>query len=101
MMSSTMSLETTPCEEHEESWAQLPTDEGAGEGELWKEEVEVTSDQSLKEFEGATLRYASINLNYNCSQSEEEEKLAPLCTDIETKVNQCFMLYFPNMLRVK
>ncbi|XP_075956273.1 amyloid beta precursor protein binding family B member 1 isoform X1 [Anarhichas minor] len=87
-MSSTMSLETTPCEETEESWAHLSsTDEGVGEGELWNEEAEVASDQSLKEFEGATLRYASINLNYNCSQSEEEEKLAPLCTDLETK---CF-----------
>ena len=33
---------------------------------LWlqEEEGEVTSDQSLKEFEGATLRYASINLKY-------------------------------------
>ncbi|XP_040049545.2 amyloid beta precursor protein binding family B member 1 [Gasterosteus aculeatus] len=88
MMSSTMSLETTPCEETEESWAHLSsTDEGVCEGELWNEEAEVASDQSLKEFEGATLRYASINLNYNCSQSEEEEKLAPLCTDLETK---CF-----------
>ncbi|KAM6931677.1 amyloid beta precursor protein binding family B member 1 isoform 2-T2 [Lycodopsis pacificus] len=87
-MSSTMSLETTPCEETEESWAHLSsTDDGGGEGELWNEEAEVASDQSLKEFEGATLRYASINLNYNCSQSEEEEKLAPLCTDLETK---CF-----------
>lgn len=31
--------------------------QGEGEGE-------VPSDQSLKEFEGATLRYASINLKY-------------------------------------
>lgn len=32
---------------------------------LWlQEEGEVASDQSLKEFEGATLRYASINLKY-------------------------------------
>ncbi|XP_008307315.1 amyloid-beta A4 precursor protein-binding family B member 1 isoform X1 [Cynoglossus semilaevis] len=94
IMSSSMSLETTPCEEPEESWTHLSsTDEGAeGEGELWKEEeeeeeAEVASDQSLKEFEGATLRYASINLNYNCSQSEEDEKLPPLFTDLETK---CF-----------
>ncbi|XP_028321311.1 amyloid-beta A4 precursor protein-binding family B member 1 isoform X2 [Gouania willdenowi] len=93
MMSPTMSLETTPCEETEESWTHLSsTDEVGGEEELWKEEEEeeegeVASDQSLKEFEGATLRYASINLNFNCSQSEEEKKLAPLCTDIETK---CF-----------
>ncbi|XP_032401414.1 amyloid-beta A4 precursor protein-binding family B member 1 isoform X1 [Xiphophorus hellerii] len=88
MMSSTMSLETTPCEEPEETWAQLSsTDDGGDEGELWKEEGEAASDQSLKEFEGATLRYASINLNYNCSQSEEEGKIAPRCTDLETK---CF-----------
>ncbi|MEQ2181318.1 hypothetical protein GOODEAATRI_010331, partial [Goodea atripinnis] len=88
MMSSTMSLETTPCEEPEETWAQLSsTDDGGDEGELWKEEGEAASDQSLKEFEGATLRYASINLNYNCSQSEEDKKLAPQCTDLETK---CF-----------
>ncbi|KAG7479713.1 amyloid-beta A4 precursor protein-binding family B member 1 isoform X1 [Solea senegalensis] len=89
MMSSSMSLETTPCDEPEESWGHLSgTDEAAGE-ELWKEEeeAEVMSDQSLKEFEGATLRYASINLNYNCSQSEEDEKFTPLSTDIETK---CF-----------
>ncbi|XP_056139256.1 amyloid beta precursor protein binding family B member 1 [Lampris incognitus] len=87
IMSSSMSLETTPCEEPEESWAQISNpDEGAGDGELWKE-GEVASDQCLKEFEGATLRYASINLNYNCSQSEEVEKLTPLCTDLESK---CF-----------
>lgn len=33
-----------------------------------------------------------ISLNhcsYNCSQSEEEEKAAPLCTDLETKVKIC------------
>ncbi|XP_076002183.1 amyloid beta precursor protein binding family B member 1 [Genypterus blacodes] len=88
MMSSSMSLETTPCEEPEESWTYLSNpDEEVCDGELWKEEAEVASDQSLKEFEGATLRYASINLNYNCSQSEEEEKLPPLCSDLEAK---CF-----------
>ncbi|XP_054650993.1 amyloid beta precursor protein binding family B member 1 [Dunckerocampus dactyliophorus] len=88
MLSSTMSLETTPCDEPEESWAQFSSaDEGAADGPAWKEEGEVTSDQSLREFEGATLRYASINLNYNCTQSEEEEKLVPLCTDLESK---CF-----------
>ncbi|XP_014070583.2 amyloid beta precursor protein binding family B member 1 isoform X2 [Salmo salar] len=84
MMSSSMSLETTPCEEEpEETWGHLSNpDEGTSDGELWKE-GEVASDQSLKEFEGATLRYASINLN--CSQSEEEEKLDPHGTDLEAK----------------
>lgn len=99
-----------------------------------QEEGEVASDQSLKEFEGATLRYASINLkyvllklydylylvyclilfllcilisfslchcSYNCSQSEEEEKLAPLCTDLETKVSQSFMLKVKQTLSIK
>uniref|UniRef100_A0A665WIG1 Amyloid beta (A4) precursor protein-binding, family B, member 1 (Fe65) n=1 Tax=Echeneis naucrates TaxID=173247 RepID=A0A665WIG1_ECHNA len=55
MMSSTMSLETTPCEEHEVRFKALYT--------------------------------GTKTLTYNCSQSEEEEKLAPLSTDIETK---CF-----------
>ncbi|XP_019744568.1 amyloid beta A4 precursor protein-binding family B member 1 isoform X1 [Hippocampus comes] len=88
MLSSTMSLETTPCEEPEDTWAQFSsTDEGGADGELWKEEAEAASDQSLREFEGATLRYASINLNYNCPQSEDDEKLVPLCTDLESK---CF-----------
>ncbi|XP_019905756.1 amyloid-beta A4 precursor protein-binding family B member 1 isoform X1 [Esox lucius] len=83
MMSSSMSLETTPCEEEpEETWGDLSnTDEGTIDGDLWKE-GEVASDQSLKEFEGATLRYASINLN--CSHSEEEEK-RPHGTDLEAK----------------
>nr|XP_046149738.1 amyloid beta precursor protein binding family B member 1-like isoform X1 [Oncorhynchus gorbuscha] len=84
MMSSSMSLETTPCEEEqEETWGDLSNpDEVTSDGELWKE-GEVASDQSLKEFEGATLRYASINLN--CSQSEEEENLDPHGTDLEAK----------------
>uniref|UniRef100_A0A4W4EB31 Amyloid beta (A4) precursor protein-binding, family B, member 1 (Fe65) n=1 Tax=Electrophorus electricus TaxID=8005 RepID=A0A4W4EB31_ELEEL len=50
-----------------------------------EEEEDVTSDQSLKEFEGATLRYASINLGY--SQSEGEEKSNSYSTDSEAK---CF-----------
>ncbi|XP_051933659.1 amyloid beta precursor protein binding family B member 1 [Hippocampus zosterae] len=88
MLSSTMSLETTPCEEPEDTWAQFSsTDEGGADGELWKEEAEAASDQSLREFEGATLRYASINLNYNCPPSEDDEKVVPLCTDLESK---CF-----------
>lgn len=37
--------------------------------------------------------------SYNCSQSEEEEKLAPLCTDLETKVSEgkitLFLIYSP------
>lgn len=85
IMSSSMSLETTPCEEPEESWSHLDdAEESTPEGELWKE-GEVAPDPSLKEFEGATLRYASINLNYSCSQSEEEEKLAQFSAGLETK----------------
>ncbi|XP_012684328.1 amyloid-beta A4 precursor protein-binding family B member 1 isoform X2 [Clupea harengus] len=83
-MSSSMSLETTPCEESEITWGTSTRPNIFDEEEPWKEE-EVTSDESLKEFEGATLRYASINLN--CSQSEEGEKCAALCTNLEAK---CF-----------
>lgn len=87
LLSSSMSLETTPVEEPEDSWSHLDdTEESAQEGELWKE-GEVAPDPSLKEFEGATLRYASINLNYNSSQSDNEEKLAPLSSGVEAK---CF-----------
>ncbi|KAJ8392103.1 hypothetical protein AAFF_G00079090 [Aldrovandia affinis] len=49
------------------------------------QEGDVVSDQSLKEFEGATLRYASINLS--CSLSEDEEKQSSFSTDLESK---CF-----------
>ncbi|XP_063061160.1 amyloid beta precursor protein binding family B member 1-like isoform X2 [Engraulis encrasicolus] len=84
-MSSSMSLETTPCEEEPEiTWGTSTRPNIFDEEEPWKEE-EVTSDESLKEFEGATLRYASINLN--CSQTEEGEKSAALCTNLEAK---CF-----------
>ncbi|XP_036392562.1 amyloid-beta A4 precursor protein-binding family B member 1-like isoform X2 [Megalops cyprinoides] len=50
------------------------------------QEGDVVPDQSLKEFEGATLRYASINLS--CSLSEDEEKHSSVSTDLEAK--QCF-----------
>lgn len=87
LLSSSMSLETTPVEESEDSWSHLiDIEETAQEGELWKE-GEVAPDPSLKEFEGATLRYASINLNYNSSHSDNEEKLAPLSSGVEAK---CF-----------
>ncbi|KAM9498286.1 amyloid beta precursor protein binding family B member 1-like isoform 2-T2 [Salvelinus alpinus] len=51
--------------------------------EFWKEE-DAMADQTLKDFEGATLRYASINLN--CSQSEEKENMNSLINDPEAKV---------------
>ncbi|XP_037124701.1 amyloid-beta A4 precursor protein-binding family B member 1 isoform X2 [Syngnathus acus] len=87
-MPSAVSPERTPCDEPEESWPQFSSiEEGGADGQLWKEEGEAASDRSLREFEGATLRYASINLNYNCSQSEDEENPVPLCTDLESK---CF-----------
>ncbi|XP_030648268.1 amyloid-beta A4 precursor protein-binding family B member 1 [Chanos chanos] len=75
----------TPCEEEAEvTWNMGTRPNRFNDEELWKEE-DVTSDQSLKEFEGATLRYASINLS--CSQSEGEEKQNPYSADVEAK---CF-----------
>ncbi|KAK1800511.1 hypothetical protein P4O66_005737, partial [Electrophorus voltai] len=75
----------TPSEEPQIKWNGVSRPNRFND-ELWKEEEEdVTSDQSLKEFEGATLRYASINLGY--SQSEGEEKSNSYSTDSEAK---CF-----------
>ncbi|CAB1352799.1 unnamed protein product [Coregonus sp. 'balchen'] len=51
--------------------------------EFWKEE-DAMADQTLKDFEGATLRYASINLS--CSQSEGKEKMHSLINDLDAKV---------------
>uniref|UniRef100_A0A8C9XVG5 Amyloid beta protein binding family B member 1 n=1 Tax=Sander lucioperca TaxID=283035 RepID=A0A8C9XVG5_SANLU len=66
MMSSTMSLETTPCEETE---------------------YLVYCHLFLFSFCCLSSSLSLSHCSYNCSQSEEEEKLAPLCTDLETK---CF-----------
>lgn len=38
------------------------------------------------DFVPLTIQISLNRCSYNCSQSEEEEKAAPLCTDIETKV---------------
>lgn len=73
----------TPSEEPQITWNGVSRQNRFND-DLWKEE-DVTSDQSLKDFEGATLRYASINLS--CSQSEGEEKPNSYSTDVEAK---CF-----------
>ncbi|TSS11539.1 Amyloid-beta A4 precursor protein-binding family B member 1 [Bagarius yarrelli] len=73
----------TPSEEPQITWNGVSRQNRFND-DLWKEE-DVTSDQSLKEFEGATLRYASINLS--CSQSEGEESSSSYSTDGEAK---CF-----------
>ncbi|KAK2823553.1 hypothetical protein Q7C36_020153 [Tachysurus vachellii] len=73
----------TPSEEPQITWNGVPRQNRFND-DLWKEE-DVTSDQSLKEFEGATLRYASINLS--CAQSEGEEKPSSYNNDGEAK---CF-----------
>ncbi|XP_028840464.1 amyloid-beta A4 precursor protein-binding family B member 1-like isoform X2 [Denticeps clupeoides] len=72
----------TPIEEPQMTWRGPCRQNRFNDEELWKDDV--TSDQSLKEFEGATLRYASINLS--CAQSEGEDTLR-YSTDQETK---CF-----------
>ncbi|KAG9348495.1 hypothetical protein JZ751_002231 [Albula glossodonta] len=50
------------------------------------QEGDVVSDQSLKEFEGATLRYASINLG--CSLSDDEENQSVYSTNLESKMSE-------------
>ncbi|XP_018586227.1 amyloid-beta A4 precursor protein-binding family B member 1 isoform X2 [Scleropages formosus] len=75
----------TPTEEPQLTWSGLSRPNKFDEDtDFWKEE-DVVPDQSLKDFEGATLRYASINLS--CPQSGEEEKLNSVTTDVKAK---CF-----------
>ncbi|KAI1903452.1 hypothetical protein AGOR_G00027340 [Albula goreensis] len=82
---SAMSPGITPSEEEPQlSWSGVSRPNKFDEGDTWKEE-DVAPDTSLKEFEGATLRYASINLS--CSQSEDQEKQSSFSTDLESK---CF-----------
>ncbi|XP_046876537.1 amyloid beta precursor protein binding family B member 1-like isoform X2 [Hypomesus transpacificus] len=81
---SSTSPAVSPSEEQQLTWSGVsPRPNKFNDEDLWKEE-DVNSDQSLKEFEGATLRYASINLS--CSQSEGREKLDSLINDPDTKV---------------
>lgn len=40
------------------------------------------------------FNFIFCHCSYNCSQSEDEEKLAPLCTDLETKVNHLLNFRF-------
>ncbi|XP_064414120.1 amyloid beta precursor protein binding family B member 1 isoform X2 [Latimeria chalumnae] len=84
---SAISQTTTPSEEQQLTWTGLAPSDKYEDGVIWKDlqsEV-VISDPSLKEFEGATLRYASLNLS--CVQNEEEEKGQTVLTDVESK---CF-----------
>ncbi|XP_031427682.1 amyloid-beta A4 precursor protein-binding family B member 1 isoform X2 [Clupea harengus] len=73
----------TPSEEPQITWRGPSRHNRFNDEDLWKDDV--TSDQSLKEFEGATLRYASINLS--CNQSEGDQKLDGYNTDSDSK---CF-----------
>lgn len=47
---------------------------------------------------GGHLAVFSMNCSYNCSQYEEEEKIAPLHTDLETKVNKLQLSLFDHPL---
>ncbi|XP_077099569.1 amyloid beta precursor protein binding family B member 1 isoform X2 [Siphateles boraxobius] len=61
----------TPAVQPQITWSGVSQPNTFSVEELWQKE-DIASDESLKEFEGATLRYASINLSF--SQSEEEEE---------------------------
>ncbi|CAB1316197.1 unnamed protein product [Coregonus sp. 'balchen'] len=76
----------TPNEEPQLMWNSLTQSRPNrfNDEEFWKEE-DAMADQTLKDFEGATLRYASINLS--CSQSEEKEKMNSLINDPEAKLS--------------
>ncbi|XP_056121584.1 amyloid beta precursor protein binding family B member 1 [Rhinichthys klamathensis goyatoka] len=63
----------SPADQPQITWSAVSQPNTFSVEELWQKE-DIASDESLKEFEGATLRYASINLSF--SQSEEEEELS-------------------------
>ncbi|XP_048454458.1 amyloid beta precursor protein binding family B member 1 isoform X2 [Rhincodon typus] len=83
---SVMSQCTTPLEDQQLTWTGLTVGEKCVGVDMWKEiqTTTETSDTSLKEFEGATLRYASLNLG---GQTEEDNYKNILNTDDESK---CF-----------
>ncbi|XP_051539505.1 amyloid beta precursor protein binding family B member 1 isoform X1 [Myxocyprinus asiaticus] len=62
----------TPSDETLVTWDSVSRPDRFNDEELWQKE-DVTSDDSLKEFEGATLRYASINLSSSLAECEEEQ----------------------------
>ncbi|XP_049328261.1 amyloid beta precursor protein binding family B member 2 isoform X4 [Astyanax mexicanus] len=76
----------------EEDKKQLWSDFAVGkiDSEIWKDlqAATVNPDPSLKEFEGATLRYASLKLR-NPAPVEEEDS-SSINSDPEAKVKQCF-----------
>ncbi|XP_052422977.1 amyloid beta precursor protein binding family B member 1 isoform X2 [Carassius gibelio] len=74
----------TPADQPQMTWSGVSHPNSFTEEEHWQK-VDVASDESLKEFEGATLRYASINLRF--SQSEEEEEQTSLSSNEGAK---CF-----------
>ncbi|XP_065119702.2 amyloid beta precursor protein binding family B member 1 isoform X3 [Paramisgurnus dabryanus] len=61
----------TPADQPQMTWDDVSHPNIFSDEDLWQKD-DLSCDDSLKEFEGATLRYASINLS--CSQSEEEEE---------------------------
>ncbi|XP_026074901.1 amyloid-beta A4 precursor protein-binding family B member 1 isoform X3 [Carassius auratus] len=75
----------TPADQPQMTWSSVSHPNTFTEEEHWQKE-DVASDESLKEFEGATLRYASINLSF--SQPEEEEEQTSLSSNEGAK--QCF-----------
>ncbi|XP_059422891.1 amyloid beta precursor protein binding family B member 1-like isoform X1 [Carassius carassius] len=75
----------TPADQPQMTWSGVSHPNTFTEEEHWQKE-DVASDESLKEFEGATLRYASINLSF--SQPEEEEEQTYFSSNEGAK--QCF-----------
>ncbi|XP_043928970.1 amyloid-beta A4 precursor protein-binding family B member 1 [Protopterus annectens] len=77
---------TTPSEEQQLTWTGLGHSDRCDEGDLWKDvhTDAVDPDPSLKEFEGATLRYASLNIS--SGETEDVENKLSVSTDLESKV---------------
>ncbi|XP_051882414.1 amyloid beta precursor protein binding family B member 1 isoform X2 [Pristis pectinata] len=83
---SIMSQCTTPSEEQQLTWTGLSAGDKCDDANIWKEvpTPTETTDTSLKDFEGATLRYASLNLG---GPAEEDSAKKFINIDDESK---CF-----------
>lgn len=84
---------TSPAEQPQLTWNDASRPNMFSDEEFWQKD-DGASDDSLKEFEEATLHYASINLS--CSQCEEEEETR-VSSDDESK---CFSVHSLGWLEI-
>ncbi|XP_032878085.1 amyloid-beta A4 precursor protein-binding family B member 2-like [Amblyraja radiata] len=94
---SSMSQCTTPSEEQQLTWAGFTAGDGCDDAGEWKDAVTPpeSTDNSLRDFEGATLRYASLSLG---GSAEEDGTKTFSNIDDESKCFQVQSLGWVEML---